>query len=207
MNRPETEAARRILSGTSAPTGDERTRAMLETFYALVQLLPPGEVADDPVTDGRAGGADDARGTGKTERKSHRVTLPVAALVAIIAALIFVTALLFLPRDSFAPEDVIYLSGTGAARAARGVVLAGNDETVIFASGLSELTRGYRYVAWRVDEDVYRRVGSMIALGTGRARLRTPTVRAEQIEITIEPSTSTGEPEGPTVLAGFRSLE
>lgn len=208
MSGPETEAARRILSETSEPVSHDATRETLEAFYALVQLLPAEEsdelvgAAPEPSDAVPPGGG---RGTEARRRRRRTVAVPV---VAIIAALLFVTALLFVPRGGFAPQDAVYLSGTGAARAARGVVLVGRRRTIVFASGLSELTPGYRYVAWRVDDEGYERIGSMVTLGGGRARLRVELlVEAEQIEVTIEPSASTGAPDGPTVLAGFRSLE
>lgn len=224
MSAPEADAAKRILADSA--TADNATNEALQTFYALVQLLPEREAGGFPAAKDheppdrasaertpapgarRSRGRADASGATRARRAPRTVTLPVAALVAIVAALVFVTTLLFLPRGGFAPESAIYLSGTGAARAARGVALASRDRTVVFASGLSELTSGYRYVAWRVDEDGYERIGSMVTLGAGRARLRAAAaLEAEQIEVTIEQSTSTGEPEGPTVLAGFRRLE
>jgi hypothetical protein len=226
VSAPEADAAKRILADTAEPAADSATNEALQTFYALVQLLPQREAGGFPASNddeppdvasaqqtpaprlrGNRRRAD-ASGRAKARRSRRAVTVPVAALVAVLAALVFVTTLLFLPRERFAPETAVYLSGTGAARAARGVTLASRQQTIIFASGLSELTSGYRYVAWGVGEDGYERIGSLVTLGAGRARLRTAmALGAEQIEITIEPSTSTGGPDGPTVLAGFRSLE
>ncbi|MFW6260669.1 MAG: hypothetical protein ACOC6J_03715 [Spirochaetota bacterium] len=207
MSAPEADAARRILADTAETAADSATNEALQTFYALVQLLPQREASGFPAASDHEPPPAASR-RAKARRTRHTVAIPVAALVALIVALVFVATLLFLPRDGFAPETAVYLSGTGAARAARGVALAGQERTIIFASGLSELTSGYRYVAWRVDEDGYERLGSLVTLGAGRARLRTAAAPdAEQIEVTIEQSTSTGDPKGPTVLAGFRRLE
>jgi hypothetical protein len=124
----------------------------------------------------------------------------VTAIVLVAAALVL------LPVGAFQAEGVVYLSGTGAARQARGVALHSGEELIIYAEGLSRLERGYRYVAWNRVGEATTRLGSLVVLGGGRVRLR---VRADekpmQLEITIERSTGTGGPEGPAVLAGFAS--
>jgi hypothetical protein len=140
---------------------------------------------------------------------SHRASVPIAAVVAVAAAIVLLAGALLLTRDAFEPQRAIYLTGTGAAGNAAGAVLVDADELILFASGLSRLERGYRYVAWEVRAGRHRRIGAMVALGDGRARLRVRRSREnlpDLVEITIEPSTSTDGPDGPRVLVGSPSV-
>lgn len=130
-------------------------------------------------------------------------------MIGLGTAIVFLAVLLFLPQHQLRPVDAIYLTGTGAARAARGVVLVDQDEMLVFTNGLSELERGYRYVVWAGVASDRQRLGSLVSLGDGRARLlaglpdQIAAAPAELFEVTIEESTHTGPPSGPTVLAGF----
>lgn len=218
---------------SSVPT-DPDERALLRAFYALTLLLPgetrfdaspgtaPGESshgAPPPVspTQRRTPDADPERTgsqPGSREKKPLRrrghaerstVHLPVAAFGALLSALVFIAVLLMLPRPpGFEPGAALYLTGTGAARDARGVALSGGGDLLLFASGLSELERGYRYVAWLVRDGEYERLGTLTTLGAGRARLATRIGEpVSHVEVSIEPAASTGGPGGPTVLAGI----
>ncbi|MFW5716509.1 MAG: hypothetical protein ACOC0E_03585 [Spirochaetota bacterium] len=145
---------------------------------------------------------------------------PVPVLIVATAVVTLLAATLVIPGRSFEPEAAIYLDGTGAAADARGVVLADEDTVLVYLSGVSDLEQGYRYVAWGVDNAGARRLGTLSMVGSGRARLRldaraagtapegpdrrgSPLLPA-RVEVTIESSTSAGEPEGPVVAAGAR---
>jgi hypothetical protein len=199
-------AARAILSHRPPEPDDAAAREHLERFFALADLLP---VPATPLNlnPGRPAA------TRHPARRRATVALPRIAVIVLLVALTFVTVLNFLPReDGFAPRDAIYLSGTGAARTARGAVLMDGGDLLVFASGLSDLESGYRYVVWLRLEDGYERAGSPVYLGDGRIRFAgtrpgASTSPIDQVEITIEEATNTGGPEGPVVLAGFGPLE
>ncbi|MFW6288716.1 MAG: hypothetical protein ACOC2Q_02945 [Spirochaetota bacterium] len=212
------EAARRIIEHTTTDDHDSDSRAIVELFYSLVTLLPATELGTEVLSRARhttvARAAPSPRGAqpspsppdaSRLSRLARLTGRPLPAHIALALALVFTTTLLLLPRGRFEPSAALYLRGTGAARDARGVALLGDDELLIFASGLSELERGYRYVAWNVQGGIYGRLGTMTTIGGDRARLQTlADTLPDQLEVTIEPSTATGAPSGPTVLAGFR---
>ncbi|MFW5689325.1 MAG: hypothetical protein ACOC1U_07125 [Spirochaetota bacterium] len=227
------EAARLIRvahDGVEPHPPSPEARPYLEAFYALAALLPETELpprlaaermrrvarlaghdpraADEPEPTLTGTGEPPRPGRAGNVRRAGRagtVAIPIAALVVLVVALVFVTTLLVLPRQEFSPENALYLFGTGAGSGARGVVLSGGEVLIVFASGLERLERGYRYVGWTVSEGVYERVGSLVALGAGRLRLQTRRAGPlSHFEVTIEPATATGQPVGPTVLAGFQ---
>ncbi len=188
-------AARAIQHGSPVPVDDPQARAYAEAFYSLAALLPPateGSPSRPPRHD-----AEDAR-----RPKARRVTLYAIVLCTVIALAL---ALALRQPDRFDPQGAIFLVPTAAAPTARGVVLITDDRLLLFASGLSQLESGYRYVLWRVDSGGHHRIGSVVALGSGRVRLHAG-LREEpsRLEVTIERSTATGAPTGPTVLAGLR---
>ena len=211
------DAATRIVTGDrSAPPAS--TRENLELFYALTALLPDppanDETGEDTTGAATPGGertpGNAARPRGRARHAAamlqRSVRVPLPGFAALLVALAFATVLLALarpPREP-EPEHAVYLAGTGAARSARGVALLGGGELTLFASGLSDLEAGYRYVAWSTTDERHERIGTLTVLGPGRARL-VAAVDAEPslIEVTIEPSAATGRPTGPLVLAGF----
>jgi len=228
------DAATRIVTGDrSAPPASTRENLELfYALTALLPDPPPTEATPEPAAPRRAGavpapralvpprararpraraapGAEETppgRGRPAATVRHGGVRIPTPALVALLVALAFVTVLLLLPRPTrhAEPEFALYLVGTGAARSARGVALIGAGELTIFASGLSELEAGYRYVAWSTTDEGYERIGTLTVLGPGRARLRGRTDEDPSlIEVSIEPSSATGRPTGPMVLAGF----
>lgn len=192
-------AARAIERREPVPTSDPEARAYAEAFYALAALLPPAPNASAsyrPHQDRSAPARNAIRGA------TRRVALYAAAVVTIIA---LVFAFVLRQPDRFEPHSAIYLVPTAASPTARGVVLVADDRLLLFASGLSQLERGYRYVLWRVDSGDHFRIGSVVSLGSGRVRLRADVhEEPSRLELTIEQSTATGAPSGPTVLAGLR---
>ena len=190
------KAARALISGRRPDT--ESGREYLASVFALVDLLPRPERALN-----LTGKASESRDASSTRKPQKTVAIPRFALAALLAAIVFVTVLLFIPRPGFAPEQSIALFPTGAARDAQGTLLVGGERYLIFASGLSELEQGYRYVLWSVNEGAYTRLASLVYLGDGRVRHAGSAAAPAHVEVTIESSTGTLEPAGPTVLVGL----
>ena len=210
MNTPPgaaVRAAKAIERREPVPTSDPQARAYAEAFYALAVLLPPVAYESVSSRPRRVAGEDTTGAPGRDRRPGtrgamHRLTLYAAAFVTVIA---LVLVLVLRPPDRFEPRNAIYLVPTAAAPTARGVVLVAEDELLLYASGLSALESGYRYVLWRVDSGDHRRIGSVVSLGSGRVRLRAGVgEEPSRLELTIEQVTATGPPTGPTVLAGLR---
>ena len=203
-------AARAILTREHVPHSDAQARAYAQTFYSLAALLPASEPAGEPAPpreDATHGEEPAGRPAAERGTRSRRVRAGLVGLVLLVAIAAVGLAFLLLPRDRFDPRGAIYLEPTAAAPAARGVALLADGQLLLYASGLSELERGYRYVLWSVESGAYRRIGSVVGLGTGNVRLRAGfREEPSRLELTIEPATATGNPSGPTVLAGLASL-
>lgn len=218
-------AARIILGIDEAPdrqqpSPEESGESLLNTFYSLAQLTPP---AGMPVTVrsrvedhlARAAAAlpsqsakarSDTKPSALRRLAGRKVRLPMTAAAMIcLALLLSIGANVLLARNTgFRPAESVYLSGTGSAPDARGVLLADSERVVLFASGLAELTTGYRYVAWTSDSGTMRRLGTLTALGPNTARLLIPETQLHDVVVvSIEASSSSREPEGPQVLLGL----
>ncbi len=223
-------AARRILGledvvYAESGAADERVQALLQAFYSLAQLTPdiplPEEVAARVnqrfMTDADGGPGDGGRfptnlpqpRSGKRPRVKRalaaRVRIPATALVMLIVALVLsIGANILLSRTSgFRPEVAIHMVATGASPGTKGVVLFDGKRMVLHASGLAELTSGYRYVAWDVSEMEPQYLGSLTMLSNSTARLLTSAdALVPVVVVTIEPSASPADPTGPQILVG-----
>lgn len=223
-------AARRILGleevvYAESGAGDDRVQALLQAFYSLAQLTP-----DTPLPEAVATGvnqrmsADAENGMAPAQPRSQpvigkrswvqrsltaRMRVPVTALVMLMVALVLsIGANLLLSRTSgFRPEVAIHMIGTGASPGTEGVVLFDGKRMVLHASGLAELTSGYRYVAWNASGAKPQYLGSLTMLSDSTARLLTSAdAPVLVIVVTIEPSASPTEPTGPQILVG-RAIE
>ncbi len=217
-------AARRILGleevvYAESGAGDDRVQALLQVFYSQVQLTPDIPLPEEVVTrvkrrlaaDAESRPADtDSAPTDATRSLARRalttrVRMPVTALVMLVAALLLsIGANLLLSRaGEFRPEVALHLIGTGASPGTKGVVLFDGKRIVLHASGLAELTSGYRYVAWNVSGTEPQYLGSLTMLSDSTARLLTSADELMQtIVVTIEPSASPAGPAGPQILVG-----
>ena len=217
-------AARRILGLEEvvyAESGgsNERVQALLQAFYSLAQLTPdiplPEEVEarvnQRLVADADSGPVDEERAPTDVPQPRvmralvARVRMPVTALVMLGVALVLsIGANFLLSRASeFRPEVAIHMIGTGASPGTKGVVLFDGKRIVLHASGLAELTSGYRYVAWDASETEPRYLGSLTMLSNSTARLLTSAdALVPVVVVTIEPSASPADPTGPQILVG-----
>jgi hypothetical protein len=204
-----------MVIGDELPAGIERARTYLEPFYALALLTPAAAPPPDLVSRVAAEhekAPDPAEGAGDNQarRPGRMMTLLRAAAPAPIVALVLLGIVLvgslvlnvvMLSGHDFRPIDVAYGTGTPAAGDARGVVLTDGDRLILFATGLAELTSGYHYVVWSGGNDNYRRLGRLVEIGDGNARLVIDDpVFPDFVEITIEDTPRPDVPEGPAVL-------
>jgi len=217
-----TAAARQILgleevAYAKTGVGDDRVQALLQAFYSLAQLTP-----DIPLPDSVTTRVDERLASGATlpptdtppvtggrsparRALAARVRMPVTAVVMIVLALaISLAANLLLSRaGKFRPEVAVHLTGTASAPETQGVVLFDGNQLVLHASGLAELTSGYRYVAWDASGTEPQYLGSLTMLSDSTARLlRSSDAVAPVVIVTIEPSASPTNPTGPRVLVG-----
>jgi len=222
LDDPATAAARRILgledvALAESGVGDDRVQALLQAFYSLAQLTPDIPLPDAVTTrvnerlasEATLPQTDPPPATGNRSSAQRavaaRVRMPVTAVVMIVVALaISLAANLLLSRTSqFRPEVAVHLTGTAAAPETQGVVLFDGNQLVLHASGLAELTSGYRYVAWDASETEPQYLGSLTMLSDSTARLLLSSDTVVPVVIvTIEPSASPTNPTGPQILVG-----
>ena len=136
-----------------------------------------------------------------------RVRLPVAAAALLLAALLLSLAanLIMLRGDPFQPETAVYLSGSDAAPNANGVLLYDGESIVLHASGLAQLSPGYRYVAWHATESGETYLGplTMLSRTTGRLLVDASEV-GFIVSVTIESDPAPEAPGGPRILVGLQ---
>ena len=138
-----------------------------------------------------------------------RVGMPTTALVMLVVALALSVGanFLLLRSGQFRPEVAIHMIGTGSSPDAKGVLLFDGKQIVLHASGLVELTSGYRYVAWNASGSEPQYLGSLTMLSDSAARLLTAAdALVPVVVVTIEPSASPANPTGPQILVG-RAIE
>lgn len=208
-------AAGRIQKGDPAAEQSNLTVAHLESFFALALLTP--EVAPPPELEVRIGKLSwetaielpDAPSKPRhwlIELFFRPSKAPLVALIMVIVALILSIAanVLLLRSNGFRPDTALYLIGTEAATEARGVLLSEGESHTLHVSGLEELTRGYRYVAWIHNGTAYQWAGPITLLDGGNGRLlMNGSSDLESIEVTIEETGKSATPEGPRVLVGL----
>lgn len=211
--------------------GDDRVQALLQTFYSLAQLtpdLPLPEAVTNGVNEQLAAETDgmptsngnelvDLTGPLSANRRvverrqrvkralTARVRMPITALVMLVAALaLSIGANILLSRaGQFRPEVAVHMTGTDSSPGSRGALLFDGRQMVLYASGLAELTSGYRYVAWNASGSEPQYLGSLTMLSDSTARLLISADAMVQIVVvTIEPSASPGAPTGPPILVG-----